>query len=158
MKLVLALTVVATGIWSSVAAAQIHLGAGLCYGSDIEKPGIDLRGYYGISPILRLTPNFHYFFTESGTTFWTLDFNAHYVFYEHRRQQRAYGVFGLQYAHSSVDLGFMTTSDSEIGLNVGIGGETRVDFGAIFGEIKFVLGGADQLVLGAGLRFTLGGS
>ncbi|MCS7176384.1 MAG: hypothetical protein NZ960_01975 [Candidatus Kapabacteria bacterium] len=153
MKLVFSLAVVTFIVWANVAFAQIHLGVGLCFGSDIEKPGIDLRGYYGLSPTLRLTPNFHYFFTESGTSFWTIDLNAHYIFYEHRRQQRAYGLFGLQYARR--DIGFETVSDSEIGLNVGIGGETRVDFGAIFGEIKFVLGGAEQLVIGAGLRFSL---
>lgn len=135
--------------------AQINLGIGLCYGSDIKKPGVDFRGYYLISPTLRFVTNFHYFFTESEHTFWTLDGNAHYIFYEHRRQQRLYGIFGLQYAHESVDIGIGTVSNSEIGLNIGIGGETRVDFGAVFGELKLVLGNYDQLVLGAGLRFTL---
>ncbi|MEN3026391.1 MAG: hypothetical protein ABDH31_01625 [Chlorobiota bacterium] len=155
MKLVFSFAVVTFGIWANATLAQIHLGVGVCYGSDISRVGIDLRGYYGFSPTLRLTPNFHYFFTESGTSFWTIDVNVHYIFFEYRRQQRVYGLLGLQYARSSVDLGFVTASDSEIGLNVGVGGETRLDFGAIFGEIKFVLGGAEQLVTSAGLRFSL---
>lgn len=137
------------------ASSQFHFGAGLCYGSGIKKPGVDIRGYYVTSPTLRFVTNVHYFFTESGHTFWTLDGNVHYSFYEYRRQQRLYGIFGLQYAKESIDLGLQTASNSEIGLNIGLGGETRVDFGAVFGEIKFVLGNYDQLVLGAGLRFAL---
>ncbi len=151
----LAAIAVASFLATSSAQAQFHLGIGLCYGSDIKKPGVDLRGYYIISPTLRFVSNFHYFFTESGHTFWTLDGNVHYLFYEYRRQQRLYGIFGLQYAQASIDLGFQRASNSEIGLNIGIGGETRVDFGAVFGEIKFVLGNYDQLVLGVGLRFAL---
>jgi hypothetical protein len=58
----------------------------------------------------------------------------------------------------SVDIGFGTASDSEIGLNIGIGGETRLDFGSLFGEVKYVLGNWDQLVLTAGLRFVVGGA
>jgi hypothetical protein len=135
--------------------AQFSLGAGLCYGSGIKKPGVDLRLLNTFSPILRGAANFDYFFTESGHTFWTLDANAHYAFYQYRRQQRLYALFGLQYAHESLDLGFTSASNSEIGLNLGIGGETRVDFGSVFGEIKFVLGNYDQLVLTAGLRFAL---
>ncbi|TVP98335.1 MAG: hypothetical protein EA359_18435 [Balneolaceae bacterium] len=46
-------------------------------------------------------------------------------------------------------------SGSETGLNIGIGGEYKVGFGSVFAELKFAgLGGnADQLVLGAGLRY-----
>lgn len=142
----------------TAAQAQTSLGIGLCYGSKIKKPGLDARVIHGFSPTLRGALDFEYFFTESGHTFWTLDGNAHYIFYEQRRQgQRLYGLFGLQYAQESVDLGFTTASNSEIGLNLGIGGELRLDFGAAFGELKLVLGNYDQLVLLAGLRFGLGG-
>ncbi|GBD06873.1 hypothetical protein HRbin21_00680 [bacterium HR21] len=142
----------------TAAQAQTSLGIGLCYGSKIKKPGLDARVIHGFSPTLRGALDFEYFFTESGHTFWTLDGNAHYIFYEQRRQgQRLYGLFGLQYAQESLDLGFTTASNSEIGLNLGIGGELRLDFGAAFGELKLVLGNYDQLVLLAGLRFGLGG-
>jgi hypothetical protein len=142
----------------TAAQAQTSLGIGLCYGSKIKKPGLDVRVIHGFSSTLRGALDFEYFFTESGHTFWTLDGNAHYTFYEQRRQgQRLYGLFGLQYAQESVDLGFTTASNSEIGLNLGIGGELRLDFGAAFGELKLVLGNYDQLVLLAGLRFGLGG-
>lgn len=148
--------ILAFASFHGIASAQTSLGFGLCYGSDIKKPGIDARLLHWFSPLIRGALNFEYFFTESGHTFWTLDANAHYAFYERRREgQRLYGLAGLQYAHESIDIGYGTASNSEIGLNLGFGGETRVDFGSVFGELKFVLGNYDQLVLVAGLRFNL---
>jgi hypothetical protein len=137
---------------------QVSLGVGLCYGSDIKEAGLDLRVLQSFTREVRGALDFEYFFTGSGTSFWTLDANVHYIFTEDRRAgQRIYGIAGLQYARQSVDIGFGTASDSEIGLNIGIGGETRLDFGSLFGEVKYVLGNWDQLVLTAGLRFVVGG-
>jgi hypothetical protein len=135
---------------------QVSLGVGLCYGSDIKEAGLDLRVLQSFTREVRGALDFEYFFTGSGTSFWTLDANVHYIFTEDRRAgQRIYGIAGLQYAR--VDIGFGTASGSGIGLNIGIGGETRLDFGALFGEVKYVLGDWEQLVLTAGLRFVVGG-
>lgn len=47
-------------------------------------------------------------------------------------------------------------SASETGLNLGIGGEYKISFGSVFGELKYagIGGDADQLVLGAGVRYS----
>lgn len=47
-------------------------------------------------------------------------------------------------------------SNSETGLNLGIGAEYKVSFGSVFGELTYagVGGEADQLVLGAGVRYN----
>lgn len=47
-------------------------------------------------------------------------------------------------------------SSSETGLNLGIGAEYKISFGSIFGELTYagVGGDADQLVLGAGVRYN----
>ncbi len=152
--------VLLSGVLLSVpASGQVSLGVGLCYGSEVEEPGLDLRVLQMFSREVRGALDFEYFFTGSGTSFWTLDANVHYIFTENRRAgQRIYGIAGLQYARQSVDIGLGTASDSEIGLNIGIGGETRLDFGSLFGEVKYVLGNWDQLVLTAGLRFVVGGA
>jgi hypothetical protein len=134
---------------------QVSLGVGLCYGSYPKEAGLDLRALQSFTREVRGALDFEYFFTGSGTSFWTLDANVHYIFTEDRRAgQRIYGIAGLQYAR---DIGVGTPRDSEIGLNIGIGGETRLDFGSLFGEVKYVLGNWDQLVLTAGLRFVVGG-
>jgi hypothetical protein len=129
---------------------QVSLGVGLCYGSYPKEAGLDLRVLQSFTREVRGALDFEYFFTGLGTSFWTLDANVHYIFTENRRAgQRIYGIAGLQYARQSI---------SEIGLNIGIGGETRLDFGSLFGEVKYVLGNWDQLVLTAGLRFVVGGA
>lgn len=47
-------------------------------------------------------------------------------------------------------------TNSETGLNLGIGAEYKLSFGAVFGELKLagVGGDADQMVLGAGVRYN----
>jgi hypothetical protein len=151
---------------------QVSLGVGLCYGSYKEEAGLDLRALQSFTREVRGALDFEYFFTGSGTSFWTLDANVHYIFTENRRAgQRIYGIAGLQYARDSgsgkasdsetgkaSDSETGKASDSEIGLNIGIGGENRLDFGSLFGEVKYVLGKWDQLVLTAGLRFVVGGA
>jgi hypothetical protein len=78
---------------------QVSLGVGLCYGSDIKEAGLDLRVLQSFTREVRGALDFEYFFTGSGTSFWTLDANVHYIFTEDRRAgQRIYGIAGLQYA------------------------------------------------------------
>ncbi len=50
-----------------------------------------------------------------------------------------------------------TMSSSEFGFNIGVGTEYLINFGAIFGELRYSgLGGdADQLVFGAGIRIPI---
>lgn len=51
---------------------------------------------------------------------------------------------------------FFNDSGSETGLNIGIGGEYKVNFGTVFGELKLAgLGGADQFTFGIGVRYKL---
>ncbi len=47
-------------------------------------------------------------------------------------------------------------SNSETGFNLGVGGEYKLNFGLIFGELRYSgIGGADQLVFGAGIRIPI---
>ena len=49
------------------------------------------------------------------------------------------------------------SSETEIGLNLGTGGEYALDFGSIFSELKWAGVGsdADQYVISAGVRIAL---
>ncbi|PWN07024.1 hypothetical protein [Rhodohalobacter mucosus] len=76
-----------------------------------------------------------------------------------------YGLAGINITGINVEFdtggfGSASSSDSEIGLNIGGGAEFDVDFATLFGEAKF--GGighdANQFVVGAGLRFPIGGN
>lgn len=140
---------------------DIKLGVGLIYGNQIENLGIRADGYYRISDEFRAGAALGYFFPDDvGTAkinYFEIDFNGNYIFNEDN-DLMFYGLAGLNLLIQTVnfDAGG-SDSQSELGLNLGGGLEYQLDFGAIFGELKFAgLGGdADQLVLGGGLRFSL---
>lgn len=145
-------------------SGMIVAGPGLSYGSEIEKLGISVDGYYSIDDKIRVGAGITYFFPEkttvSGTeftsNFLTVNLNANYFFYA-KDELSAYGIAGLNFAFASVEGGGGSASNNEVGLNLGVGGEYALDFGNIFTEIKLagLAGDADQLVIGAGVRFGL---
>ena len=67
-------------------------------------------------------------------------------------QQVESPVMALTSNASAIDF---SGSDSETGLNLGIGGEYKVSFGSVFSELKYagIAGAADQIVFGAGVRY-----
>lgn len=67
-------------------------------------------------------------------------------------QQVESPVMALTSNASTVDF---SGSDSETGLNLGIGGEYKMSFGSVFSELKYagIGGAADQFVFGAGVRY-----
>ena len=143
------------------------IGAGLAYGSEIEKLGIQLSYYYFLTAALAIGGDFIFFFPESATfngvkttaSFYTLNVMAHYIFFT-TLTMRAYALAGLNFAI----FGFKTSgggvsfsdSSSELGLNVGAGLEFALAAGFLYLELKYILGQADQLVAAAGYRIRLG--
>ncbi|MEX2574021.1 MAG: hypothetical protein WD317_06975 [Balneolaceae bacterium] len=152
---VLALAVTVT------AEAQYTVGGGLMYGSEIEQFGIRADGFYTINEDFRIGATLGYFFPDefNGTSFnwFDLDFNGNY-FFLNEDELSLYGLGGLNFAFLSINNDNAPNySETEVGLNLGGGLEYMLDFASLFGELKLAgLGGdADQLVLGAGLRFSL---
>ncbi|TVQ10115.1 MAG: hypothetical protein EA364_12825 [Balneolaceae bacterium] len=153
--------------------AQIGLGAGLAYGTEIETIGIQLGGTYLINENFRVAADIIYFFprTEGDSDFkfetkW-FEFNAnlHYIFFEDE-SMNAYGLAGINYTRLSLDsptinipgvgpIGGGSFSESEIGLNLGVGGMIDLDFAWLYGEVKYNVSDFDQLSIAVGLRFAL---
>jgi hypothetical protein len=150
----------ALAVSANEACAEPRLGAGLVYGTEIEEFGVQLNGYYGLEqalPGLRVGAEFSYYFVEDPVTFWTLDVNGQYRFIE-PGPFGAYAIAGLDIARVSVDLGPLggDASDTEIGLNLGIGAEYAVTENVeIFGELKYVISDYDQAVFAVGGRFLI---
>lgn len=127
-------------------------GLGLCYGSDTEV-GLDGRLFLPVGSIrnFAITPNLDIFFVDGGT-FFTVDGNINYTFLPFSRSGGLYGIGGL-------DIGFAKpkngNSQTELGIN--LGGGVRGSAGPVdlFGELKFVLGDFDQVVLYGGVYFIL---
>lgn len=150
-------------------AYDIKAGGGFAYGSEIEKLGLQLNGYYRLpaNEQIFVGADFTYYFPETETAFgveekitWIeININGQYHFLQ-EEELGVYGLGGLNYTSLSFSVeadGFdSSASESEIGLNIGGGVEYNLDFGLVYGELKFVISDADQLVFGAGVRIPFG--
>jgi len=156
---------------------KISIGGGLAFGSEIEKLGINLRGYYGITEEIAAAPSFTYFFPnkldfmsgEIKWNVWELNLDGHYTFTD-SDQFSAYGLAGLNITGTSwkseYDIpNFFTgqnehyeesDSDVNIGLNLGGGGQYNLNEQlGLFGEVKYVISNYDQLVFTFGVIYGL---
>jgi opacity protein-like surface antigen len=141
------------------AQAQFKAGVGLMYGSEVEQLGIRVDGVYTINEQFRGVADFGYYFPEDmnggSINYWELNINGNYMFFSDPDQGlNAYALAGLNFFNASVEIdGFGSSSSNETGLNLGAGLEYNLDFAELFAEAKFVISDADQLNIGAGLRF-----
>ncbi|MCB0683223.1 MAG: outer membrane beta-barrel protein [Saprospiraceae bacterium] len=140
------------------AHAQFSAGAGLAYGTDSGVNGdgaigIQARAMYQFMENIRGSANFTFFLVDDPVNFSTLNVDGHYLFLN--ESFLVYALAGLNLAFVSVDLGaFGDASDSELGLNLGGGIQLPItDALGLLGEVKYVIGDADQLVLTVGAIF-----
>lgn len=159
---------------STQASAQLWFGGGLVFGEGIENLGLQANAHLVVNEEnkLRIGADITYFFTDNvdlgdteiKTSLFAINVNGHYMLVN-ADQLILYGIGGLNIGFVNVEatgavsefLNFVDTSDTEIGLNVGAGVEYGVPFGRVYGELKYVLGGFDQLVFGAGVRIPISG-
>ena len=152
------------------AAAQLQVGGGLAFGTDIEAAGIQAGGTYFLleEQGIRLALDLIFFFPgEDAVGFdinvFEINANGHYIFNE-GDAFIAYALAGLSLATVSVDVdlgpfgGTQSASDSELGLNAGAGIEYSIGGVKLYGEGKLVLGGFDQFVISGGVRVPIGGN
>ncbi len=148
---------------SYVGFSQTRLGAGLAYGSEIERIGAQLRIQYEVTEKVGTAVDFTYFFpekvdvlgTEIKASFNTLNANIHYVL-TNSETFFFYPVAGVNFAVATVKFGDESESDLEIGFNVGAGARLGLsDSLSAFGEAKYVIGEADQAVINVGVLFNL---
>ncbi|MGM0589819.1 MAG: outer membrane beta-barrel protein [Bacteroidota bacterium] len=133
--------------------SDFQIGGGLIYGTEVEALGIQAGAKYGFTNEISATADFAIYFPDDYD-WWTINVNGHYHFINEDRM-KVYGLAGLNYA--TIEVGFLgtSTSDSEVGLNIGGGAEFALGFVDLYTEAKYILGDADQLAISAGLRFTL---
>lgn len=143
------------------------IGAGLAYGSEIEKLGIQVMYLYFITAKLALGGDLTYFFpekfdafgVESKTNLIAFNVLARYLLYQ-TAALHAYAMGGLNLALFRFKTeGFgesVSNSESELGLALGGGLGYSLAFAILYVELSYVLGDADQLVVAGGLRFPLG--
>ena len=133
--------------------AQKTIGAGLAYGSEIENLGIGVNAEFDLNAQIDISPSFIYYFKKNNVTLWELNGNINYIFSSNG--PTFYGIAGLNITGVKVDAGvFGDRSDSELGLNLGVGASFAQSGSVIpFAEAKYVLSNYDQLSLFGGVRF-----
>ena len=151
-KLFLAVALSLTLGVSSVAQAQgrSHLGPQLGYNFDWEAVVIGAQFSTPIGTQLELYPSFNLFLVD-GATVWALNGDVKYRL--PLEGEWLYLGGGLNV--SVVDVG--GASDSNVGLNLIAGFESRKGNIHPFGEVRFTVGDGSTAQLVGGLNFTLGG-
>lgn len=146
-----------------MAQAQLSVGAGVSYGSEVEAVGIQPRVVYAISGPWRAAADFNFYLDgKEKVTYWDLNLNGQYAFHE-SDALTAYALAGLNFFHAEVDTGsslpgFEDVSETETGLNLGAG--IQLPLGRLSGllEARYVLGDYDQLVLSACILIPISGN
>ena len=150
--------------------AQISAGGALMYGDEVEQIGLRIDGSYMINEDIDVNANLGLYLpdntnlgggNEFTATYWELNVNGQYSLYTSEESGlSAYALAGINVLGVSTEFSGPNVSgsdsDSEIGLNIGGGASYPMNFGNLFGELKYVIGDADQLNIAAGIRIPLG--
>lgn len=148
------------------AQAQLHLGAGLTFGTGISKLGLNFRGTFNIDDKFIAQPGVNFFIKdkpESGVSvnYFSVDLDASYQLISIGDNLTFFPVGGLNVFRSKLttDRNFQgvmgsLSSDTKIGLNLGIGTKietlTSLNY---FGEFKVTVGGINQTKITAGVLY-----
>lgn len=163
MKKIL-LTALLAGVISLTASAQTRVGGLLGFGSEIESLALGGLAEFMINDNMGISPQLVFFFgKEDGgvkQSLWEINGNFNYYFMQ--EEVDLYGLAGLNFATYKVKydipgFGSNSASDSEIGLNLGLGANFHVSNESIlpFAELKYVISDFDQLCIFAGVKFNL---
>lgn len=163
MKKVLFTALLATAV-SLTASAQTRVGGLLGFGSEIESLALGGVAEFMIKDNMGISPQLVFFFgKDEGNvkqSLWEINGNFNYYFLQD--QVDLYGILGLNFANYKVKydipgFGSESVTDSEIGLNLGIGSNFTVSNENIlpFAELKYVISDFDQLCIFAGVKFNL---
>uniref|UniRef100_UPI0032164896 outer membrane beta-barrel protein n=1 Tax=uncultured Draconibacterium sp. TaxID=1573823 RepID=UPI0032164896 len=149
--------------------AQISVGGGLWYGSDISSIGISVNGKYAFNEKWSAAPAFTYFLEKDYVKWSALDFDANYAITEIENVGSLYGIGGLSITFwkvdfdTSYDMGDLGVYDidldangSDVGLNLGVGlNVVTSDKFAIAPEIKYTVSDGGYLRIGAKILFGI---
>ncbi len=157
------------------AKAQISLGGGLAYATDISSPGILVKGTYDIDETWSAAAGFTYYFPkyEGTLKWWSFGVDGRYKFMESDALTLR-GVAGLIVTGVTMDFDYeiddydlegyyksdeisTSASSTEFGVGFGVNAEFAIgDAMALFGELRYNVGGANYMGAQAGILFKLG--
>ena len=162
-KVFIVLAIVSTFSFTE-AKAQISVGGGLWYGTNINNIGISIDGKYAFTEEWSAAPAFTYFLPKSGFTWMTLDLDANYQITEFDGVGGLYGIGGLGMTFARFDwddglgsiLGSSSYTSTSVGLNLGAGLEIPLNEKmAVSPEMKITIGNGTFFRIGAKFMFGL---
>lgn len=144
---------------SSIYAQGIKVGGGLSYGNEINNIGLRADGVYSFNKDWSAALSATYYLPKNDLSWFIVDANAQYNFVK-QDNLIVYGLAGLNMTmwNFSADLGpfgKVETSGTDTGINVGAGARKNVGKIELFGEVKYVLSGAEFFSIGAGILFPI---
>jgi outer membrane immunogenic protein len=143
--------------------AQTRLGAQLGYGSATEQWGAGANAEIFINDKMAISPDLLLYFPEkkSGVrySFWEINANFHYYVLS-EDVVGLYGLAGLNFITSrekfeSSIVDDYDNSNTDLGLNLGIGLNVVLGELVPYAELKYVVGNVDQAVVMAGVKIQL---
>ncbi len=149
---------------ASFEPGQLGINAGLSYGLDREEPGIRAGLTYFISESVRIGADVTYWIIEDkwveeseiSSTGLEVNGNIHLLFLKGRNLiLYGAGAAGLHFMSVSSDFPELDTSDSELGVGVGLGAELNFGLLSFFAEPKIFFNGFDQVKINGGIRLYL---
>ena len=149
--------IVALVAFASPAYSQINsrVGAVISFtGGDVDETGFGVVGEFGVAQKVSIAPQLIFYFPDNFD-FFELNLNANYYFFNQNIFEM-YGLGGLNFSRVGYEVAGEKESDSELGLNLGIGTNFQLGKKVVpFAEFRFTIGEYDQIALGLGVKFNL---
>lgn len=144
---------------SIIHAQDFRAGGGLGYGTVARNIGLNFRGDVKFDNQWSVTPHFNWFFNKKKgpvTKRWNaLNIDGHY-FFTIEKFWTVYPLAGINFATVSEKVNDITYSNTDVGINLGIGSEYSFDRRLSgFGEVKYVISTADQAVITLGVLYEI---
>lgn len=147
------------------ASAQISVGGGIVYGTDINNIGISVNGKYEFNEKWSAAPAFTYFLKKDYVNWSALDLDANYQITELENIGGLYAIGGLNMTFYKIkyDFGFGgygsssgSVTGSNTGLNLGLGLNVPVsEKFMIAPEIKYSISSGSYLRAGVKIMFGI---
>lgn len=158
-KLSLTFLLVFVAFCSHVSAQEFSAGGGLGYGSQINTLGINFRGDVSFDNQWSITPHYNLFFNKDHgivTDRWrAINIDVHYFFFKDKGW-KLYPLAGFNLATVSEKVNSIIFSNSYAGFNLGMGSDYHFSEQISgFGEIKYVISKADQMVISVGVLYKI---
>lgn len=135
-------------------SGPLKLGIGAFYGFEVETPGLQADATLQVLPRIAIAPGIGVYLgdPEQYRNPFELNLDGHFIVYTNQ-DYHFYGLAGGNI--TTFKLENDNDSKTDLGLNIGLGGEYRLDKLSLFSEAKYVIKGFNSVKLSFGARLPL---